>query len=137
MNRTSSETLNISRRRFLQTGAAAAGALIIGFQVPLGGRRAQAMGEAGEGVELTNGWLRIDPDNTITIRVASAEMGQGVYTSMPMLIAEELEADWSQIRAEMAPVGEQYTNLSFNMQATGGSSSKSSSARPRTRISDR
>ena len=81
------------------------------------------VGKEGDSVELTNAWLRIDPDNTITIRVASSEMGQGVFTSMPMLIAEELEAEWSQVRAEMAPVGPQYTNLAFNMQATGGSTS--------------
>lgn len=116
-----SEALNLSRRHFLQTSAAAAGALVIGFHLPTGGRAAQAQDTAG--AELVNAWLRIDPDNTITIRVASSEMGQGVYTSMPMLIAEELAVDWQQIQGEMAPVGPQFANQIFNMQATGGSTS--------------
>ncbi len=111
----------LSRRRFLQTTAAGAGALVIGFQLPTGGRYADAA--PAQGPELVNAWLRIDPDNTVTIMVPSSEMGQGVYTAMPMLVAEELEVDWRSVRAEMAPVGPQYVNLIFGMQATGGSTS--------------
>lgn len=113
------DVTQLTRRRFLQAGAA--GALVLGFHLPLGGRYAGA--QDAESAELVNAWLRIDPDNTITIRVPSSEMGQGVYTALPMLVAEELEVDWQQVRAEMAPVGPQFTNQMFNMQATGSSTS--------------
>ncbi|MFO1352811.1 MAG: twin-arginine translocation signal domain-containing protein, partial [Gammaproteobacteria bacterium] len=85
---------NVNRRDFLKTSASAAGALVIGFHLPLLGRRAQALAAESGGVPLMNALLRIDPDNTITMIVPSVEMGQGVHTSMPMLIAEELEIDW-------------------------------------------
>ncbi|MDX1604622.1 MAG: xanthine dehydrogenase family protein molybdopterin-binding subunit [Candidatus Competibacterales bacterium] len=120
----------LSRRRFLQAGAATAGALVIGFHLPTGGRRAGA----SETAELVNAWLRIDPDGRITIQVPSSEMGQGVYTSMPMLVAEELEVDWRAVRAEMAPVGSQYVNRIFNLQATGGSTSIRWSFEPLRRV---
>lgn len=116
-----STELQVTRRRFLGTGAA--GALVLVFNLPAG-RFAEAFA-AGDtsGQALVDGWLIIEPDNSIIVRVASAEMGQGIYTSMPMLIAEELEVGLDQIQAEMAPVGPQFTNLAFNMQATGGSTS--------------
>ncbi|WP_435102144.1 molybdopterin cofactor-binding domain-containing protein [Arhodomonas sp. AD133] len=116
------ETIDRGRRRFLQAGAATAGALVIGFHLPIGGRAARATAASGD-TELVNAWLRISPDNTVTVTVPSSEMGQGVYTALPMLVAEELAVDWRDVRAEMAPVGEQFTNRMFNMQATGGSTS--------------
>ena len=90
-----------TRRQFLRSGALAGGALVIGFYLPLGGRRAQAMDVAGQAE--VNAWLRVNADNTFTVLVGSSEMGQGVYTSIPMLLAEELEVDWKDVRAEMAP----------------------------------
>lgn len=125
-----SEITHLTRRRFLQAGAA--GALVLGFHLPLGGRYAAA--QDAESAELVNAWLRIDPDNTITIRVPSSEMGQGVYTALPMLVAEELAVDWQQVRAEMAPVGPQFSNRMFNMQATGGSTSVRWSFEPLRRV---
>ena len=63
----------------------------------------------------------ITPDNRITVVCASAEMGQGVLTAIPMLVAEELDADWSLVSVEQAPADPAYKNPIFGMQATGGS----------------
>ena len=114
---------NFSRRRFLQSGAAAAGGLVLGFHLPAGGRLARA----AEGEAAINAWLRIAPDDIITVTVAHSEMGQGVYTSLPMLVAEELEVDWTKVRAEFAPADQVYRNRLFGIQATGGSTSIRSS----------
>jgi isoquinoline 1-oxidoreductase beta subunit len=111
--------LNLSRRRFLQSGAAAAGGLVLGFHLPAGGRLAGAA--AGEAA--INAWLSIAPDDTITVTVAHSEMGQGVYTSLPMLVAEELEVDWTRVRARFAPAEPVYRNRMFGIQGTGGSTS--------------
>jgi len=116
------DVVTVSRRRFLQAGAAAAGGLVIGFHLPARGRGARAAAEA-----VVNAWLRIAPDDSVTILVAHSEMGQGVYTSLPMIVAEELEADWNKVRAEMAPADPEYRNRMFGVQATGGSTSVRSS----------
>jgi isoquinoline 1-oxidoreductase beta subunit len=108
-----------SRRQFLKTSALAGGGLIIGFYLPTGGRRAQAMSAAQSSA--VNAWLKVGADNTFTVLVGSAEMGQGVFTSIPMLLAEELQVRWQDVRAETAPVAPVYNNPMFNMQATGGS----------------
>src|SRR5690606_38539656 len=72
----------------------------------------------GDPVDL-NAWIRIDPDNTITFLVADSEMGQGVMTALSMILAEELDADWSKVRAEHAPVDAE----KYGRQSTGGSTS--------------
>ncbi|QGZ41063.1 isoquinoline 1-oxidoreductase beta subunit [Pseudoduganella flava] len=108
----------ISRRGFIK--AAGAG-LVLGFTVTGGGRMARAA--APKPSEQPNAFLRIAPDNTITVQVNRLEFGQGVQTALPMLIAEELDADWSQIRGALAPAGEAYKDPSFGIQITGGSGS--------------
>src|SRR5689334_7090838 len=70
-----------------------------------------------------NAWLRINPDESVLVMVDRSEMGQGVTTSLPMLLAEELEADWSKIKIESAPADKAYINPMFGMQGTGGSTS--------------
>jgi isoquinoline 1-oxidoreductase subunit beta len=110
----------LSRRTFVKTGVAAGAGLAIGFR--LGGNAAAAGPEATEPFT-PNAWIRITPDNIVTIIVDKSDMGQGVLTSMPMLIAEELEADWSTIRIEQAPAGPQYVNPVTKRQLTGGSRS--------------
>jgi isoquinoline 1-oxidoreductase subunit beta len=115
------ETTTLSRRRFLEMTAAAAGGLVLGFQLPLGRRGVLAAAEITE--TAMNAWLRIAPDDTVTVLVAHSEMGQGVLTSLPMLIAEELEVDWRKVRAEMAPVDPVYTDRTLGTQGTGGSTS--------------
>ena len=113
-------TRELSRRDFLQTTAIAGAGLIIGFD--LTGCAPAAKVASGPPVPL-NAWLRIAPDDTITMLVDRSEMGQGVTTSLPMLLAEELEVNWSKIVIEFAPADKVYTNALFGMQGTGGSSS--------------
>src|SRR5262249_48295621 len=95
----------VSRRQFLISTAAVGGSFILGFYLPQ--RAAGAVDIAPkpwtppvEGGQEVNAWLVIGNDDTVTIRVAQSEMGQGVFTSMPMIIAEELECDWTKVRAE-------------------------------------
>jgi isoquinoline 1-oxidoreductase beta subunit len=106
-----------ARRRLLQAGGSAA--LVIGFGLPAARGRALAADAAP--VFRPNAYLRITPDDRITVVCGSAEMGQGVLTAIPMLLAEELDADWSAVRVEQAPVDKAYNNPMFGMQATGGS----------------
>ena len=68
-------------------------------------------------------WLRVLPDNTVVVTVNKSEMGQGVYTSLPMIVADELDADWKNVKMEVAPAGDAYKDPAWGMQATGGSSS--------------
>ena len=116
---TAPEVIDEQRRRLLKVGVAAGGGLLIGFHLPLASRAGAA--EAADSEFVPNAWIRIDPDDRVTLRVASSEMGQGVYTSIPMLLAEELEADWARIQVEMAPADKAYTNPLIGQQLTGGS----------------
>ena len=75
---------------------------------------------------MLNPFVRIASDETVTIIVNHSEMGQGVYTSLPMLLAEELECDWSKIVVEPAPVDPSYNHTQWGVQGTGGSTSVSS-----------
>ena len=68
-------------------------------------------------------WLRITPDNIVHAIINKSEMGQGVYTSLPMIIADELGADWKQVRIDVAPASDKYKDPVWGAQATGGSSS--------------
>ena len=102
-----------SRRAFLQ----GSGALVIGFALPSGGRAATAAAKA----TALSAYVRIGRDNKVTVVCGSAEMGQGVLTAIPMLLAEELDADWRNVGVEQSPVDKAYDNPMFGMQATGGS----------------
>jgi isoquinoline 1-oxidoreductase subunit beta len=120
----------LSRRSLLQSTAATAAGLVIGFHLPGNpNRRAEAFAGAtasttGAAAEAKlNTWLRIAPDGLITIYVAKSEMGQGIFTAMPMLIAEELEADWTLVRVEPAPSGPEFNYTGRPFEITGGSSS--------------
>jgi len=109
----------VSRRGFIQAGSALSGGLMVGVSLPLAGP-AQAAGL----VHTPNAWVHIADDNTITLLSARAEMGQGVYTSMPMLIAEELNVDIQKVKVAFAPPDKVYGNaLIFGLQLTGGSTS--------------
>src|SRR5437588_671401 len=109
----------VSRREFLETTAATGAGLVIGFHLPAGGRFAAAPAAPFA----PNAWLRISPDNSVLIVVDRSEMGQGVTTALPMLLAEELDADWTKVKIEFAPADKAYTNPIFGMQGTGGSTS--------------
>jgi isoquinoline 1-oxidoreductase subunit beta len=108
---------NAARRRFLK--ASGATALVVGFALPAASGRALAATPAA--VFSPNAYLRITPDNRITVVCGSSEMGQGVLTAIPMMLAEELDADWSKVSVVQAPVDTAYANPAFGMQATGGS----------------
>lgn len=115
-----------SRRAFLKSSAAAGGALVLGFSLPLKAPRLAQAAPAGSAPLAPNAFLRVAPDNTITVIVKHLEMGQGVYTGLPTLVAEELDADWRAIRVEAAPAEvPTYGNLAWGgaAQGTGGSTS--------------
>ena len=111
---------NPSRREFLKAGAVAGGGLLLGVVLP----DALAKSAAATTTSMPNAWVRIGSDNSITLLCARSEMGQGVYTSMPMLIAEELEVDLRKVKVEIAPAGEPYINAMLGGQVTGGSRSE-------------
>src|SRR5579863_6263258 len=100
----------LSRREFVAAGVAAGAGLVIGFHLPHGNSSGSTFAP--------NAYLKITPDGEITIVVARSEMGQGVRTSLPMILAEELEADWKQITIEQAGASTLYGD-----QTTGGSAS--------------
>jgi isoquinoline 1-oxidoreductase beta subunit len=115
-----------SRRGFLKASALAGTGLVIGFSVPLA-RRAFAQDAAAAAATAApfapNAFLRIANDDSITVLLAHSEMGQGIWTALPMLIAEELDADWSKVKVEHAPAAPVYASPALGMQMTGGSTS--------------
>ena len=117
------EILNLSRRNFIKSGALMGGGLVLGVSLSsCNALKGSLMKSASQFVP--NSFIRIDPDDVVTLVVHKSEMGQGVYTSLPMLIAEELEADWTKIRIEPAPVDPAYNHTMFGpLMVTGGSTS--------------
>jgi isoquinoline 1-oxidoreductase beta subunit len=98
------------------------GGLILGIHLPVRESFSETPKQPAAPI-VPNAFIRIGTDDTVTIIVNHSEMGQGVYTSLPMLIAEELECDWSKVRVESAPVDPVYNHTAYGMQMTGGSSS--------------
>ena len=82
-----------------------------------------ALGEADTALEVFSPgpWLQITPDNQVTVLLCKSEMGQGVHTAIPMIVADELEADWNQVKTEMAPVTEEYQDPVMKSHSTYGS----------------
>jgi isoquinoline 1-oxidoreductase beta subunit len=121
-------TLEVSRREFVRAGLVAGAGLTLAVSV---------QGCATEPAPLSGGvafapdaWIRIGADDTVTIVVDRSEMGQGVSTALPMLVAEELDADWSTIRYQFAPANQAYYNPLGTGQLTGGSTSIQAAWRP-------
>jgi isoquinoline 1-oxidoreductase beta subunit len=110
--------MSLTRRRFLEAGTG----LVIGFTVAPR-LRLSAFAAVAKPPPQPNAFLRIGADESVTVLLAHSEMGQGVWTTLPMLIAEELECELSQIRVEHAPAAPPYAHTGFGMQMTGGSSS--------------
>ncbi|MCB5200820.1 molybdopterin-dependent oxidoreductase [Loktanella sp. TSTF-M6] len=111
-----------NRRQFL---ASAAG-LTIAVALPMKGRAqsgaANAFAADGSGSFAPNAFIRVAADDTVTVMIKHVEIGQGAYTGLATLVAEDLDADWAQMRAEAAPLdNEKYKNLYFGLQGTGGS----------------
>jgi CO/xanthine dehydrogenase Mo-binding subunit len=114
--------MKTSRRTFLKTAALTGAGLVIGFD----GRRLLGAKEAASVTAFQpNGWIRLDGHGTITLTLGKSEMGQGVRTALPMILADELGADWSRIRVEQAMPGP-----SFKRLGTGGSGSVQGSWKP-------
>lgn len=118
-----------SRRQFLKTSVVATGGLlgsglIVGCAVmPASASQASLRPSATASGAMPNAWVKVSSDNTVSIICARSEMGQGVFTSMPMLVAEELEVPLDKVRVEMAPAREPYINTMLGGQITGGSTS--------------
>jgi isoquinoline 1-oxidoreductase subunit beta len=112
------------RRQFLKTGALFAGGLLIPFSVSAIKNKAIARSviTAAE-LSMPNSFLHIGTDNSIKVILTHCEMGQGIWTALPMLIAEELDADWNNVRAAHAPAAVEYYHTVYGTQRTGGSSS--------------
>ena len=114
----------MKRRDFLKTGAAIGGGLLLNLYVP-DWAPARAAQSTTQPVAL-NAFVHIGSDDLVTVISNHSEMGQGIYTSLPMLIAEELEADWSKIRVQPAPVAAVYNHTVYGIQMTGGSTTTNS-----------
>ena len=114
---------DFTRREFLRAGAVGGAGLVIAFYLP---SKADLRGQGVQPPFHPNAWLQIDPEDNVTIWVGKSEMGQGVRTSLPMIVAEELDADWKRVRIEPALAdARQYGN-----QLTGGSTSVRTSWEP-------
>jgi isoquinoline 1-oxidoreductase subunit beta len=115
---------HVDRRLFLVSVAAVGGSLALGFEIPFGARPVHASSSARE----ITAWIVIESDETVIIRVAKSEMGQGSFTALPMLVAEELECDWSKVKAEFAPPHEnRRRDRVWGNMSTGASRSISAS----------
>jgi isoquinoline 1-oxidoreductase subunit beta len=119
---------NLSRRTFVQAAAASGGGLMLGVCLPFTKDEAQAAGVDGFA---PNAFIRIGSDGQIVLTMPYVEMGQGTYTSVPMLIAEEMEIDLKQVRLEHAPPNEKlYANPLLGVQATGNSNAMRGAWKP-------
>jgi isoquinoline 1-oxidoreductase beta subunit len=109
---------NLSRRRFLSTSAAAAGGFVFGFHIPFAGAAAAQGGATPE----INAWVVVKPDDTVVIRIARSEMGQGTLTGLAQLVAEELDCNWAKVTTEYPTPGENVArNRVWGNFGTGGS----------------
>jgi isoquinoline 1-oxidoreductase subunit beta len=117
---------NLSRRNFLVTSAAVGGGLMLSPSLPFG------QSEAADSLTFTpNAFIRIDSDGQVVLTMSYVEMGQGTYTSIPMLIAEELEVNLKQVKLEHAPPNEKvYANPLLGVQATGNSNAMRGAWKP-------
>ena len=120
-----SAAAGMKRREFLKAGAALGGGLLISLYVPEFVPAAHAADSAAKPVAL-NAFVRIGTDESVTVISNHSEMGQGIYTSLPMLLNEELEADWTRVRVESSPVDAVYNHTVFGLMMTGGSTTTNS-----------
>src|SRR5690349_21541590 len=121
---------SITRRAFLRASTTAAGGLLVSlyFDSPLGAQEAEKSGAGQEGqgpnpqpkVYPPDAFVHIRSDGKIVIQVNRLEFGQGVQTALPMLLADEMDADWSQVIAELAPAADVYRDPLFGIQMVGG-----------------
>ena len=115
--------LSVDRRAFLKTGAVAGTGLLVGFHLPAFG--ASAEDQEKKKPNPFNAWVHVTPDNHVSLILGKSEMGQGIMTALPMVLAEELSLDWSKVKIEQAA-----TNPAVYDHGTGGSGSISGSYLP-------
>jgi isoquinoline 1-oxidoreductase beta subunit len=114
--------LDVSRRKFLAGSAAAATGLSLGFHIPFAGEAAAQGAAIGARAPEVNAWVVIRPDDTIVVRIARSEMGQGTLTGLAQLVVEELEGDWSKVTTEYPTPGQNIArNRVWQSYSTGGS----------------
>src|ERR1700686_1848054 len=114
--------LNLNRRSFLRVSASAAGGLLVSLYLDLP-LAAQEGTQPKPKAYPPDAFVQIKPDGKILITVNRLEIGQGEYTSLPMILAAEMDADWSQVIAELAPGADVYKDPLFGIQMVGGSGS--------------
>src|ERR1700745_2853434 len=111
---------DLTRRSLLCSVAAAGGALALGFDIPFGPRASRAAEDAPE----ITAWIVVEPDDTVIMRIAKSEMGQGSFTGLSMLVAEELACDWSKVKPQfVAPHENLARKRVWGDMSTGGSRS--------------
>src|SRR5437660_9706023 len=108
----------LSRREMLRASLLSGAGLFVAFHIP---RKARAAAQPpAKPLPDPNAFVRVAPDGSVTVLLAHSEMGQGIWTGLAMLIAEELDCNWSKIRVEHAPAAPVYAHTAFGMQMTGG-----------------
>jgi isoquinoline 1-oxidoreductase beta subunit len=121
----------LSRREFLKATGMAGGGLMLAIGLPAdggrGGRLAHAQGTPAKAPYPPAAFIRIGTDDSVTVLINKLEFGQGVFTSMAMLVAEDLDCDWSKVRAQHAPTAQVFAHPTLGIQMTGGSDSIASS----------
>ena len=121
--RNTANELRLNRRSFLRASAAAAGGLLVSSHFDLPASAQEGTQAAPAKVYPPDAFVRVGPDGRIVISINRLEFGQGVSTGLPMIVAEEMDADWSQVQAELAPAADVYRDPLFGLQMTGGSAS--------------
>ena len=110
--------MTMNRRDFLKASAAVGGGMMLEFCFPVAARAAGGQAAPTE----VNAWVVIHPDDRVVVRIARSEMGQGIYTALAQLVAEELECDWAKVSAEFASPNEHFRrNRVWGSMSTGGS----------------
>src|SRR5216684_4257012 len=115
----------VNRRDFLKTGVAGGVALVVGFHLSPRAFADQAQDQEKKASSPFDAWVRITSDNRVTLILGKSEMGQGIMTALPMILAEELCVDWKQVKVDQAP-----TNPKIYDHGTGGSGSVAGSWLP-------
>ncbi len=121
---------SLNRREFLKAAGIASGSLVVSFYLPGPATSSATAQSTADGAFQPNAWLIIRPDNSMTFMLDKVEMGQGVTTALPMLIAEELNIHPKQLQVEFAPADRRYANSAMGIQITGGSTSIKTSFGP-------
>src|SRR5216683_933182 len=123
MRMKSENDLQLNRRGFLRVSTVAAGGLLVSLYLDLPASAQEGNQAPPPNVYPPDAFVHISPDGKIVITVNRLEFGQGVQTSLPMILADEMDADWSQVVAELAPAADVYKDPVFGIQMVGGSGS--------------